>query len=157
MSRALAALLGASLLLAACGVGPAAAPRAGPTDPARPAKPSAGPAVAGDLGELSSEGGAIEVKASWVSTEPPVVKVTLDTHSVELDRFDLASVVRVRLDGGVWTAPTEIDAPPGGHHRSGSLTFGSVAAAAFGSARLIELRIADVGVPERLLRWERAR
>lgn len=157
MIRTTAGLLGAALLVAACGPGPAtASPTAATADPAVLAAASAAPA-AGDLGERSNEGGAIAVKASWASIEPPVLNVTLDTHSVELDGFDLAVLARMRVDGGEWTAPTAVDMPRGGHHRAGTLTFGAVQAAAFGSALLIELRLVDVGVPERLLRWERAR
>jgi len=81
----------------------------------------------------------------------------MDTHSVDLDRSDLATVTTLRLDGGDWTAATQVDAAKGGHHRSGTITFGSVPSSAFASARLIELRIVDVGIAERLLRWERAR
>lgn len=156
MIRAVAGLLGASLLLAACGTGPAAGPAVAPTA-GTPDPTGAAPSAAGELGERSSEGGAIAVKASWASIEPPVLNVTLDTHSVELDGFDLALLAKMRVDGGEWTAPTAVEMPRGGHHRSGTLTFAAMPAAALGSARLIELRIADVGVPERLLRWERAR
>lgn len=158
MIRAAAGLLGAALLVAACRPGLATAfPSAGTADPALPVAAGSAAPAEGDLGERSSEGGAIAVKASWASSEPPVLTVTLDTHSVELDRFDLATAASLRVDGGEWLAPTAADVPRGGHHRSGTVTFGAVPAVVFGSAWLIELRILDVGVPERLLRWERAR
>lgn len=94
------------------------------------------------------------MKASWVSTDPPVLAVALDTHSVDLDRFDLAGLAKLRLDGGAWAAPSAVDLPKGGHHREGTLTFGALAPA-FGSASVIELEIRDIAVPVRTLQWER--
>lgn len=135
-----------AVLLAACGVAPSASPVATGT---------AKPGGALTLGERRNEGGGVEVVAEWSSPEPLSLKLTLDTHSVDLDRFDLSKVAKVRLDDGDWTAPTATDVPKGGHHRAGTLTFASVAPAAFASARVIELRVVEVGVPERSLRWER--
>lgn len=108
------------------------------------------------LGEKRSEGGAVEVVASWSLPDPPSLKLAMDTHSVDLDGIDVAAVARLRLDGGDWVAPTQVDAPQGGHHRSATLIFATIPTAAFASARVIELRVTDVGVAERLMRWERA-
>lgn len=139
----------AVLVLSACMAGPASTASAVPS--------AAGSRSIADLGERRSEAGAVTIVAAWASTEPPGLDVQMDTHSVDLDPFDLTSLARVRLDGGEWIAPTSFDAPKGGHHRSGTLAFASVAPSALGSARLIELRIVDVASAERLLRWERAR
>ncbi len=143
-----AALLVLSLLVTACG--PAATPAA-----ATPA-PSSGetPGVAG-LAVQTSEGGSVEIVATWSSADPPSLKLAMDTHSVDLDRVDPSAAVRLRLDGGDWVAPSMVDAPKGGHHRSAVLTFASVPSAAFMSARLVEVRVTDIGVPERVLRWDR--
>lgn len=138
-------LLVAALLLASCtgaagsgaGAGPAAAP-------------------AGSLGEQRSEAGAVEVVATWVAADPPSLAVTLDTHSVDLDEADLATLARVRLDGGPWAVPSAVDVPNGSHHREGTLTFAALGPG-FGTARVIELEIRDVAVPVRLLTWERGR
>lgn len=104
--------------------------------------------------EQKHEAGAVTVIASWVSGASSA-RVALDTHSVELDGFDLTVLARVRLDGGPWVSPTLWDAPKGGHHRSGTLTFGSLQPAQIAGARLIELEVRDVGASH-LLRWQRA-
>jgi hypothetical protein len=111
----------------------------------------------GELGEQRHEAGSVTVLGSWLAGATPAAKVTLDTHSVDLDGFDLKELARVRVDGGAWIAPTSWDAPKGGHHRAGTLGFGSLHPEAFASARLIELEVRDVAVPSHLLRWERAR
>lgn len=162
------ALVVSAALLAACGTGPAQTSTAAPADSAAVAAPagsggSSNPAASAParasgalgLGERRNEGGGVEVIAEWASPEPPSLKLTLDTHSVDLDRFDLGTAAKLRLDGGDWTAPTAAEVPKGGHHRAGTLTFGSIAPAAFASARVIELRVSEIAVPERLLRWER--
>ena len=142
--KLLAAIVAVALLSAACTNG-TAAPKVGPLNPQ----------ASGGLGEQRHEAGAVTVVASWLADLTPTTRVVLDTHSVDLDGFDLAQLARVRLNGGVWVAPTKWDAPSGGHHRVGMLTFGSLDPQLFASARLIELEVRDVAVPARLLRWER--
>lgn len=115
------------------------------------------PAPGGELGDRSHVAGAVTVVASWLAGPAPVAKVTLDTHSVDLDGFDLANLARVRIDGGAWRAPSSWDVPKGGHHRSGTLTFAAVDPEAWASARVIELEILDIGSPSHLLRWELSR
>ena len=95
--------------------------------------------------------------ASWVAGPPTIARVALDTHSVDLDAVDLAQAARLRLDGGSWIAPTGQDVQPGGHHRAGTLTFGSLEPALFAAARSIELEVRDGAGPVHVLRWERAR
>lgn len=118
--------------------------------------PSAPAASADGLGERRHEAGAVTVAASWIAGTASA-RVVLETHSVDLDGFDLTGLARLRIDGGAWIAPTAWDAPKGGHHRSGALDFGSLDPAAIASARVIELEIRDVAVPAHLLRWERGR
>lgn len=96
------------------------------------------------------------VTAAWFVGTASVL-VGLDTHSVDLERLDLRQLARVRLDGGEWVTPTLWDGTQDSHHRSGTLTFGSIQPQAFDSAALIELEIRDAGAPSHLLRWERAR
>ena len=85
--------------------------------------------------------------ASWLETGTPAVRVVMDTHSVDLDGFDLATLARVRIDGGPWIAPSAWDAPKGGHHREGTLTFAAMDRASLDTAKLIELEMRDVAVP----------
>jgi len=77
----------------------------------------------------------------------------LDTHSVDLDALDLANAV-LRNDRGETLAAQPWDAPKGGHHREGTLTFKGDASTFLAGARWIELTLAGIGdIPERTLRW----
>lgn len=144
---AVALMLGLAVVTAACGsIGgapPAATSSATGTDSA--------------LGERRSETAAVTIAASWLADAAPAVRVVMDTHSVDLDGFDLKTLARVRLDGGPWAVPSSWDAAKGGHHREGTLTFGSLDRRAVDAAALIELEVRDVAAPSRILRWERPR
>ena len=136
--------------------GPTAARATAPASVSAPSAPTPAATAAADPTlppEAKHEAGAVTVIASWIP-ESASMRVAMDTHSVDLDGFDLNALARLRLDGGPWSAPTAWDAPRGGHHRSGTLTFGSLDPAAIQSARLVELEIRDVGASH-LLRWER--
>jgi hypothetical protein len=85
--------------------------------------------------------------------------VAMDTHSVDLDAVDLGRSAVLRVDQGREVPPTGWDAPKGGHHREGKLTFpdkGADGAPLIGpDTWVVELVIRDVaGVPERTLRWD---
>lgn len=138
------AIAAVAILTVAC-TNATAAPNAGPSGPVAP----------GDLGEQRHEAGAVTIVASWLTDPIPSARVVLDTHSVDLDGFDLAQLARVRLNGGAWIAPTSWDAPSGGHHRAGRLGFGSLDPQLFASARVIELEVVGLAVPSHLLRWTR--
>lgn len=105
------------------------------------------------LGEQRSDAASVAIVASWISDT--ALRVTMDTHSVDLDAFDLTGLARLRLDQGPWVSAGGWDAPKGGHHRSGTLTFSTLDAAAVARAKVIEVEIRDVGVPLRTLRWAR--
>jgi hypothetical protein len=104
------------------------------------------------------EGGSVTVAATWEGlAADPVFDITMDTHSVNLDDFDLSKLAVLRVDG-VEVQPIEWDAATGGHHREGTLTFS--ATAPDGSLLIgpetatIELVVRDVaGVPERIFQW----
>ena len=107
----------------------------------------------------TSEGGSVTVKVTWRGREAgPVFTVAMDTHSVDLDGLDLTQLAVLRLGSGQEARPVSWDAPNGGHHRQGTLTFPSTTE---DGSRLIdtgthtiELVIRDVaGVPERTFRW----
>ena len=115
------------------------------------------PGASPEVGERQEhEAGSVTVSAAWVVGTTSAA-IGMNTHSVNLDSFDLKELARVRLDGGAWISPTEWDSPPGGHHRTGTLTFGTIDAQTLANARVTELEIRDVGVPSHMLRWERAR
>lgn len=122
-----------------------------------PAVPGQGATQGGPgLGEQRSEAGAVVIVASWLDGGTPAVNLALDTHSIDLDGFDLKELARARVDNGAWLAPSAWDAPKGGHHRAGTLTFAGLDPEALASARVIELEVRDVAVPSRMLRWERS-
>ena len=147
--RAAALMLGLAVVTAACG-----SISGTPSVPTSSATTGAG--TAPTLGEQRSEAAAITIVASWLATGTPAVRVVMDTHSVDLDGFDLATLARVRIDGGPWIAPSAWDAPKGGHHREGTLAFAAMDRASLDTAKLVELEMRDVAVPSRILRWARS-
>jgi len=126
--------------------------------PAQPADTAPVAAVSGAMTQ-TNEGGQVTIKATWQGPGAgPIFDVVMDTHAVDLDGFDLKQLAFLRINGAREVQPTGWDAPKGGHHRTGTLTF--PAKAADGSAliapdtRTIELVIRDIaGVPERVFRW----
>lgn len=107
----------------------------------------------------TSDGGQVVVKVTWQGPDAgPVFAVVLDTHSVDLDGYDLAQLSVLRVEDGREVQPSGWDAPKGGHHRKGTLTFPTKGAdgndiVGPGTGEF-ELIIRDVaGVPERVLRW----
>jgi hypothetical protein len=82
----------------------------------------------------------------------------MDTHSVDLDRYDLKDLAVLKTGAGLELQPITWDAPKGGHHRSGTLVFpatppdGGLSIDA--DALTLTLVIRDVaGVPERTFQW----
>lgn len=136
-----ASLLAVAVALAACG-----ATRRDPT-----------PVEAGTT--RRSEGGQVTVAVTWSGMEAgPVFRVVMDTHAVDLDGYDLQRLAVLRVADGREVRPSGWDAPRGGHHREGALSF--PATLADGSPTLgpsmgtVELVIRDVaGIPERTFRW----
>lgn len=136
----------AALALASCGTA-AALP---------PAAPDTGTGVGSAT--QTNEDGTVTVTATWTGQAAgPVFTVELNTHSVELDAIDLSKQATLRVDG-VSVPATGWNAPIGGHHRSGTLTFPTTSADGTPiigpQTRAVELIIRDVaGVPERSFRW----
>ena len=107
-----------------------------------------------------SEGGEVTVAVTWEGRSAgPVFDVAMDTHSVDLDGYDLRQLAVLRTDGGEEARPSGWNAPKGGHHREGTLSFpekypnGSPVMGP--DTHEIELIIHDVaGVPERRFEWK---
>jgi hypothetical protein len=82
--------------------------------------------------------------------EPVRFKVTFDTHSADLG-FKLTEIAALVDDTGNVMKPLNWDgSPPGGHHRSGTLTFPGINSNAT-SLKLIFENVA--GVPQRTFIW----
>jgi hypothetical protein len=107
----------------------------------------------------TNEGGQVTIAVAWDRGQSaPVFNVAMNTHSVDLDAVDLSQVAVLRTDHGAEVRPTGWDAPKGGHHRSGTLTFPTTTpsgAVVLGDGTgSFELLIRNVaGVPEREFRW----
>jgi hypothetical protein len=107
----------------------------------------------------TNEGGQVTVEATLQeSGAAPIFNVAMNTHAVNLDGYDLNQLAVLRIDGGREVQPASWEAPKGGHHRSGTLTFpadGTDGTPLIGpGTHMIELIIRDVsGVPERSFRW----
>jgi hypothetical protein len=139
------ALAALGVLSAACSASP---------QPAGSGSPAAGAAAT-----QTSEAGQVTIAVTWEGPGAgPVFDVVMDTHVVDLDGVDLRQLAVLRTADGREVRPAIWDAPKGGHHRRGTLTF--PATAPDGSQVLdsgprdLELIVRDVaGVPERSFRW----
>lgn len=82
--------------------------------------------------------------------KPVKFSVSLNTHKGSL-KFDLTRISVLEDDKGNMYRPTGWEgAPPGGHHRKGTLSFAEIGA----DTKFIKLTIRDVyDVPERVFEW----
>lgn len=152
------------LLTAACGGNEASPPRedaatattppaSAPEDDATP--PSAAARIPFAGGARTVDGGSVSVQITWDGNPAPLqFEVAMDTHSVDLDRYNLSELSALRNSRGEELRPVAWEAPKGGHHREGTLLFAEAAGFVSGSS-YIELAVRDVaGVGERLFRWD---
>ncbi len=82
----------------------------------------------------------------------------MDTHAVDLDGYDLRQLAVLHLEQGQQIKPINWNAPLGGHHRSGMLSFPATlpdGTPVIGpDARTLKLIIHDIGgIPERTFTW----
>ena len=107
----------------------------------------------------ASEEGEVTVTVTWRGVSAgPVFVVAMDTHSIDLDSYDLKDLAVLKINAGQGLRPIAWDAPKGGHHRSGALVFPATPADGGLSidpdALTMTLVIRDVaGVPERIFQW----
>ena len=99
-------------------------------------------------------GGGVTAKATYLNpggTEDTRFEISLDTHSVDLDIYDLKRLSLLRDDAGKVYQPTKVENKGSGHHRQLVLVFPKLAP---GNKRL-ELVVKDVaGVKERSFVWD---
>ncbi len=103
--------------------------------------------------------GAVTIDVEWVKTQAEpnslTFNVAMDTHSVNLDQYDLSKLAVLRDDSGQEYRPLSWDSAPGGHHRQGRLTFTYPDSLKQGKTKYLEMVIRNIaGVAERVLRWE---
>lgn len=107
-----------------------------------------------------SVGGDVTIRVTWHGPEAGTeFSVSMDTHSVDLDGYDLSKMVVLHTNDGREAPAIRWDAPKGGHHRKGTLAFSEVAldgepfvAANTESIELVLYEVA--GVPTRSFVWE---
>ena len=159
----LAAGLGA-VVLSACAAG--VRPKELPPKPARiePTRQAASPAGAdpyasGDPQARVDEQGAVIVEVSPsiidAAAEQIVFDVSLNTHSIDLG-MDLAPLATLVTDTGLSVPAALWDAPRGGHHVGGRLTFPSRqgGASVLEGARHLTLKITDLDAAIRIFEWD---
>jgi len=106
-----------------------------------------------------SDAGQVTIRVTWSGPSVgPIFSVVMDTHVVDLDQYDLLALALLRTDQGVEVQPSAWDAPPGGHHREGTLAFPETTADGYPligpETYAIELVIRDVaGIAERVFQW----
>ena len=111
------------------------------------------------LPELTDSQGAVTVIVKPLdlnsSQDTLSFEISLETHSVDLS-MDLAALATLTTDNGQSVQAAVWDAPLGGHHVSGTLSFpASVEGEAIldGASRLT-LIIKEVDAPERVFAWD---
>jgi hypothetical protein len=112
---------------------------------------------AGDLTRTDQQG-AIVVEVKPLNLDNPSDQlefdVVMDTHSVDLS-MDLATLATLTTDTGVTVQAAAWDAPRGGHHVEGKLTFPAVkdGKSILEGASKLTLTIVDVDAPSRIFDW----
>ena len=125
---------------------------------AYPPSPSSGSSNGPTNGLVQSDtGGSVTIDVEWIKVEDGslVFNVAMNTHSVDLDQYDLGKLAVLYDDTDKKYSPISWDAAPGGHHRSGTLVFPLPDSVSQGKAEYLEIVIRDIaGIEERVLKWE---
>ena len=102
-------------------------------------------------------GGSVTIDVEWIKMEDElhIFNVAMNTHSVDLDQYDLGELTTLRDDTDNDYPLVSWDSAPGGHHRRGTLTFTSPDSLSQWETKYLEIVIRDVaGINERVLKWE---
>jgi len=161
-------ILTVSLFLAACA--PTQKDSTPTQVPASTSTPSAGSASTvtasagnnntgtADLSRTDSQG-AVTVKITPLNLEKPgdtlKFDVAMDTHSVDLS-MDLATLATLTTDTGLTIQPALWDAPTGGHHAEGTLSFPATqdGKSILDGAKQLTLTISNVDSATRIFTWD---
>lgn len=126
------------------------------SSPARPEEQTAPNNIPGGGLAQSNTGGAVTIEVKWLPerNDSLVFDVSMNTHSANLDGYDLKQMAVLRDGQGNEYYPTSWNSAPGGHHRSGRLTFVRPDSFGMGQVKSFELIIRDVAsVKERVFKW----
>ncbi len=111
----------------------------------------------------NDSGGNVTVTATWEGlsgNDELSFDIAMNTHSVNLDQYDLSKLAFLRNDNGDQITPKAWESPEGGdHHRGGKLIFSLSDSAGKpflnSDSKYVELVIQDIaGVKERTFRWD---
>jgi hypothetical protein len=108
---------------------------------------------------LADEQGAVVVVVSQLNLNGPSdtldFEIALDTHSFDLS-MDLAKNAFLTTDIGLSISATKWDAPSGGHHVSGTLSFPVSLGdqVVLEGAEQVTLTIRNLDAPKRVFTWE---
>ena len=98
-------------------------------------------------------GGGVTAKVTFLNPKDADdfrFQVVLDTHSVNLDAYDLKTITVLRDDAGKSYVPVAAENKGSGHHREAIVSFPKISP----ESKRIELIIKDVaGVKERTFVW----
>lgn len=123
----------------------------------QPVQPAGDQAL--QLADLTDSQGAVTVivKPPDLNSTQDMLnfEVTLETHSIDLS-MDLAVLSMLTTDTGMSVQAVVWDAPLGGHHVSGTLSFPASLEnkAILEGALKLTLIIKDVDAPERVFAWD---
>lgn len=129
----------------------------------RPSTSDAPPSAANDSVPISngltqtSAGGAVEIQVKWLADKKDslVFDVSMNTHSVDLDKYDLKQLTVLHDSQGNEYQPLSWNSAAGGHHRSGKLIFAVPGSLNEGGTKFLHMVMWNVaGVGERSLEWD---
>jgi hypothetical protein len=110
--------------------------------------------AAGASNARTVAGGGVTVTVTYLDPKTSNdlrFQVVLDTHSVNLDGYDLKAIAVLRDDTGKSYLPTEVENKGSGHHREVMVIFPKVSS----EAKRLEVVIKDVaGMKERTFNWD---
>jgi len=102
----------------------------------------------------TNSGGGVTVKVTPVYLKASGdlrFEVVLDTHSVDLDAYDLKRLIVLRDRAANVYHPTSVESKGSGHHRTATVSFASPS----NGNKNIELVIKGIaGVKERIFQWQ---
>ncbi len=145
-------ILGVSLLLAAC-----VPVRKDPSPSTAPVTATASTGTT-DLSRTDSQG-SVTVKITPLNLDKPgdtlEFDVAMDTHSVDLS-MDLATLATLTTDTDITVQASLWDAPKGGHHATGTLSFPSTqdGKPILDGAKRLTITLINVDVPTRVFVWD---
>jgi len=153
---AISSLVLGGALLAACSqaTAPTEEPPSAPTRTPPPSATAPGPEA---LTRVDSQGAVtIEVTPLNLDAPGPTLDfaVVMETHAVDLS-MDLAALATLSTDDGRTVRAEFWDAPLGGHHVAGTLSFPAETDGRpiLEGARELKLTLRDVDAPERVFAW----